>query len=214
MKNFFNILKVLMVVLLSVAAIAFSGYVLYKMKNSKDGDISSELAPILTDKIECGDDEYLENEICVPKNKTCPDGSVIPSVDNCKIINYSTSTSENSTSTKVLSITNNTQSTSSKSTTNKPKEILPTINNIKITEDGKSMVVSISGKNFDSGSNIVTLTAGAEISKKMILPAYPMPDKTQQINFKVTDFRNIYNGEYSFQVESKGKLSDVYILYK
>ncbi len=211
MNKFFNILGVIVVAIFSLTAIFFSTYVLYKIGNSKDGNLSKELSPVFIDQTECSPDEYLENEICVSKNKTCPDGSVIPVIDYCKTIDNSTSTNEISTTTEVSSTTT---SSIPPKIISKPKEILPIINNITITNGVKSMIVSISGKNFDSSSNIITLIAGTEISKKMTLPAFPMPDKTQQINFKITDFRDTYNGVYSFQVESKGKLSNVYNLYK
>ncbi|MCF7843999.1 hypothetical protein K9M47_03835 [Candidatus Gracilibacteria bacterium] len=193
-------IKKLIVAIFALTLIAFSIYILNR------GIINPNTEDVINQS-DCTSDEYLDNNECKPITKTCPDGKVINKIDVCDIeVSTSSSTSTNNTPLPPLKKT----TTGSSSSENEIDKTLPLINKVTVSGGGKTMTVSISGVNFDKKVNTITLVTGTGRIEKLTLPAYPMPDKTLQINFKITDFRTNEGQAYTFQVLANGKLSNIY----
>ncbi len=213
-----HIVKNVLVIVFALLMIVFSWFILSRTEYinffSKGKNNEVKNPDIITLEQECVSYQYLENGICKDITHTCQNGEIVNDSALCSESNASSTVGslEMATTSDIVQV--ETSSSKSNTATTSSKAVVvnknPKIQNVKITSSGKNITVSISGTNFDKSANILTFIAGADINKRMTLPAYPAPNNTQVINFQMTDFRTTYTGTYSFQVEAKGKTSNVF----
>ncbi len=205
-----EVLKKIAVILFALAMIALSGFILYGNKNipflEKEKTTPLEIATT-TSLLECTDDQYEDNGVCVSKVVT-PTNVSTTTASSSQVVGTTTSQGTS----PLLGYEESKPVVKNSSTT--VDKTIPRIQTVKVTGGGATMSVSIVGLNFYAKTNTVILVTSTGFTKNMTLPAYPMPDGTQSINFKVTDFRTNAPGPYSFQVIAKNKESNVFVLDK